>query len=60
MNGSPLIPERPRGPRIDDLGPTHIRVSPAGGLLTVVGAFPGPHPRRGSALADLLDQGLMR
>lgn len=60
MNESPLIPERPRGPRIDDLGPTHIRVSPAGALLTAVGAVPGPHPCRGPALADLLNQGLMR
>jgi hypothetical protein len=60
MNESLLIPERPSGPRIDDLGPTPIRVSPGGALLTAVGAFPWPHPHPGPAPADLLDQGPMR
>jgi hypothetical protein len=60
MSGSSPIRERPRGSRIDDLGPTPIRVSPDGALLTAVGAFPWPHPRPGPAPADLLDQGPMR
>jgi hypothetical protein len=60
MNGSSPIRERLAGSRIDDLGPTHILVSPDGAPLTAVGAFPWPHPRPGPAPTDLLDQGPMR
>ena len=60
MSRSRPIRERPGGSRIDDLGPTPIRVSPDGGLFTAVDAFASTHPGTGPVPADLLGQGLMR
>ncbi len=60
LSGSPSIRERPGGSTIDDLGPTPIPVSPAGGLFTAVDTLTSTHPRSGPAPADLLDQGHMR